>query len=112
MPQDKPDRVTLAPMRTRDRGRGKPGVGRDNSMAEAARKLIEPVIALQNHLGALNDADVAAERARDFLESEALVLRPEHRRAIKSFVVVRKHEVRTLAEAAPRAWRDIGGVDF
>jgi CHAD domain-containing protein len=81
-------------------------------MAEAARKLIEPVIALQDHLGALNDTDVAAERARDFLESEALALRPEHRRAIESFVVAREQEVRMLAEATPRAWRNIGEVDF
>jgi CHAD domain-containing protein len=77
-----------------------------------ARTLIERVIALQDHLGALNDAGVAAERARDFLESEAQSLRPAHRRAIEAYVVAREQEVRTLVEGAPQAWHDVGGTDF
>ncbi len=62
--------------------------------------LIERVVALQDHLGFLNDADVAAQLARRFLVDRGASLPGAER------------EVRRLRRSAPRLWRGVAGFGF
>ena len=74
--------------------------------------LIQRVTALQDHLGLLNDADVAATMARDFLAARSAELSPAERAAVGGFVVDRERELRRLRRSAGRPWRSVAGVLF
>ena len=81
-------------------GRGTPG-------------LIEEVVALQDQLGALHDADVAMARLRDFLMRHGSTqLEPAARDAVEAYLLTRQRDLRQLIKGAPLAWRKIGGVAF
>lgn len=81
-------------------GRGTPG-------------LIEQIVALQDQLGALHDADVAVARLRDFLMRHGSTeLEPAARDAIEAYLLARQRDLRLLINGAPTAWRKIGGVAF
>lgn len=78
-----------------------------------APRLIREAIALQDHLGDMHDAHVAAGRLRYFLGDEAhAVLPPKSRQAIEAYVRHLEKQVRSLVKAAPRAWREVGGAGF
>jgi len=74
--------------------------------------LIERITALQDHLGRLHDADVAAAAAREFLAGHRRKLRPDQRAAIGAFVEARETELRRLVRSAGRPWRGVAGVAF
>jgi CHAD domain-containing protein/adenylate cyclase class IV len=74
--------------------------------------LIEGITALQDHLGRLHDADVAAAAAREFVAGHRRKLRPDQRAAIGAFVESRDAVLRRLARSAGKPWRDVAGVSF
>jgi CHAD domain-containing protein len=74
--------------------------------------LVERVVGLQDHLGFLHDADVAAELARRFLLEEASALAPGERDAIGRYLVSRQREVARLRRTAGRPWRRVAGIGF
>lgn len=81
-------------------------------LGDDARDLVKRVIVLQDHLGALNDANTAVARVNEFVGQEGSTLRPDQRRAIKAFANFREQGVRTLVEGAPGAWRELDEVGF
>lgn len=74
--------------------------------------LVERIVALQDHLGALHDAEVAGAMARTFLVEHASALSPAETAAIGRFVVAREREVGRLRRSVGVAWRGISGVSF
>jgi CHAD domain-containing protein len=77
-----------------------------------AETLIARVIALQDHLGLMHDADVAAHLARDFLVDQAGNLSQAETAAIGRYLVNREREVNRLRRAVGTPWRGVGGVAF
>ena len=77
-----------------------------------AEGLIARVTALQDHLGLLNDADVAAHLARDFLVEQAGSLSDVESGAIARYLVSREKEVARLRRTVGRPWRGVAGTAF
>ena len=65
---------------------------------------------LQDHLGSLNDADVAAQRAREWLAGRRR--RPAARAAVGAYASQREGEVERLRAGFERVWRPVGGRPF
>ena len=82
------------------------------ALGVGANPLIERVTTLQDHLGWLHDADVAASVARDYLGAHAAGLRAEERAAIGAFVETRERELRRLRRSVGRPWRGVAGIAF
>lgn len=76
-----------------------------------AAELIERLTAMQDHLGALNDADVAARAAATWLE-EAADTPATARRAVRRYIAEQQAEVERLRGSFGRAWRSVGGTAF
>jgi CHAD domain-containing protein len=74
--------------------------------------LIERVTALQDHLGALNDADVTAHMARSFLVENAGSLSQLESAATARYLVSREREVARLRRTVGGPWRGVTGVSF
>ncbi len=74
--------------------------------------LIARVTALQDHLGALHDADVAAHLVREFLAGSAAGLSPESIQAAGRYLASREREVTRLRRVLPAAWRPIVSEPF
>jgi CHAD domain-containing protein len=74
--------------------------------------LIARVTALQDHLGALNDANVTAHMARSFLVENAGSLSQLESGAIARYLVSREREVARLQRTVGRPWRNVAGVTF
>jgi len=74
--------------------------------------LIARVVALQDHLGLMHDADVAASMTRAFLVDQAGRLSEVETAAIGRFLVDREREVVRLRRTVGTAWRPIVGVTF
>jgi CHAD domain-containing protein/adenylate cyclase class IV len=74
--------------------------------------LIARVTALQDHLGLLNDADVCAHLARDFLVENAGSLSDVESGAIARYLVSREKEVARLRRTVGRSWRGVSGIAF
>jgi CHAD domain-containing protein len=74
--------------------------------------LIARVVALQDHLGLLHDADVAASMARTFLVERAGTLSSTQSSAIGRYLVSREREVGRLRRSVGGPWRGIAGVRF
>jgi CHAD domain-containing protein len=81
-------------------------LGRDEAM------LIARVTALQDHLGALNDANVTAHMARTFLVDNAGSLSSLESAAIARYLVSREREVARLRRTVGAPWRGVAGVSF
>ena len=77
-----------------------------------ATGLISRVTALQDHLGLLNDADVAASMARTFLVERAGRLSEAETAAIGRYLIDREREVARLRRTVGTPWRAVGGVAF
>ncbi|HEX7491435.1 MAG TPA: CHAD domain-containing protein [Candidatus Limnocylindrales bacterium] len=75
-------------------------------------RLLERVCALQEHLGCLHDADVAAKLARDLLVARADVLTKAEADAIGAYLRAREREVARLRRALGPVWRAVGGAPF
>ena len=74
--------------------------------------LVARLVALQDHLGHLNDAAVTAAAIRAFLEERHSALQPGQRQAIEAYLVARERAVTQLRRGVGRAWRPIVGVMF
>jgi CHAD domain-containing protein len=73
---------------------------------------IEKLVALQDHLGALNDATLAVSTIRTFLGERHATLSLEQRAAIVAYLGDREREMNRLRRSVGRAWRPVTGVTF
>ena len=81
------------------------------ALGDDSAPLIARVTALQDHLGLMNDADVAASMARTFLVEHAGELSPLESAAIGRYLVSREREVARLRRSVGppgEAWRGSG----
>ncbi|MEO5939318.1 MAG: CHAD domain-containing protein, partial [Candidatus Limnocylindrales bacterium] len=74
--------------------------------------LIGRVTALQDHLGLMKDADVAAHLARSFLVEHAGSISDGESGAIARYLVSREKEVARLHRTVGRSWRGVAGIAF
>ena len=77
-----------------------------------AALLIERVTALQDHLGMLHDADVAAGLARSFLVERSAVLSPASVDAVGRYLADRERETARLRRTIGPAWRRVTSIEF
>jgi CHAD domain-containing protein len=82
------------------------------ALGDDAAPLIARVTALQDHLGLMNDADVAASMARTFLVEHSGELSPLESAAIGRYLVSREREVARLRRTIGAPWRGVAGVTF
>ena len=74
--------------------------------------LIARVTALQDHLGLMKDADVAAHLARGFLVERAGTISDLESGAIARYLVNREKEVARLHRTVGPSWRGVAGIGF
>jgi len=74
--------------------------------------LIARITALQDHLGLMHDADVAAHLARDFLLDHAGGLSDTESAAIGRYLLNREREVNRLRRTVGATWRGVSGPTF
>jgi CHAD domain-containing protein len=77
-----------------------------------AGPLIARVTAIQDHLGLMNDSNVAAHMARTFLVEHAGDLRMQESAAIGRYLVSREREVARLRRTIGMPWRGLAGIGF
>jgi CHAD domain-containing protein len=82
------------------------------ALGDDALPLIARVTALQDHLGLMNDADVAASMARTFLVEQSSRLSPLESQAIGRYLVDRDREVARLRRSVGIPWRAVAGAGF
>jgi CHAD domain-containing protein len=82
------------------------------ALGDDAAALIARVTALQDHLGLMNDADVAASMARTFLVEHAGDLSHLENAAIGRYLVDRERDVARLRRGVGPAWRGVAGIGF
>jgi CHAD domain-containing protein len=75
-------------------------------------ELIARVTELQDHLGLLNDADVASHLTRTFLVGQASRLPVGSREAIGHYLDSREAEIARLRRLLPPIWRRITAIPF
>jgi CHAD domain-containing protein len=83
-----------------------------DALGDDAAPLIAKVTALQDHLGLMNDANVAASLARTFLVEHAGELSNIESEAIGRYLVSREREVARLRRTVGPTWRGVAGVSF
>lgn len=76
-------------------------------MPAGVDSVIARIVVLQDHLGALNDADVAATMARAFLMSSGARSAPATQDAVSQYLATREATVASLRRSLPAAWRPI-----
>lgn len=74
--------------------------------------LIERLVALQDELGILSDAEVAAAAARAFVADHGKSLRDEEQRAIRAYIEARDRDLAGVRRGIGRPWRPIVSVTF
>jgi CHAD domain-containing protein len=74
--------------------------------------LVARIVALQDHLGAMNDAHVAAGMARSLLVEHGARLSTDEGAAIGRYLVDREREAIRLSRAAGRPFRAVAGPAF
>jgi len=77
-----------------------------------AAPLIERVVALQDHLGYLHDADVAAHLARTYLVEHGGELGETETAAIARYLVDRERELQRLRRSVGAPWRRVAGLSY
>jgi CHAD domain-containing protein/adenylate cyclase class IV len=82
------------------------------ALGPEADGLIARVTALQDHLGLMKDADVAAHLARGFLVEHAGSISDGESAAIARYLVSREKEVARLHRTVGRTWRGVAGIAF
>ena len=82
------------------------------ALGRDAGPVIEKVVALQDHLGWLHDADVAAGLARAFLVERAGDLSEHESAAIGRYLVDRERELARLRRTVGPAWRGVSSLAF
>jgi CHAD domain-containing protein len=81
-------------------------------LGDGAGPLIAHVTALQDHLGSMNDASVAASMARTFLVEHATELSSAETAAIGRYLVDREREVARLRRTIGPTWRRVAGLGY
>ena len=74
--------------------------------------LIARLVDLQDHLGSLNDAAIAAVATRTFLGDGEAALAAGERAAIEQYLGDREREVGRVRRSLGRVWRPVVGVTF
>ena len=74
--------------------------------------LVEKLVALQDHLGALNDAATTADAIRAWLREGHASLSTGQRAAVAAYLVEREREAARLRRGVGRTWRPIAGATF
>lgn len=82
------------------------------ALGDDSKPLIERVTDLQDHLGLLNDADVASSMTRTFLVEHASSLSSTENAAIGRFLVDREREIARLRRSIGVPWRGVAGLRF
>jgi CHAD domain-containing protein len=82
------------------------------ALGRDAGPVIERVVALQDHLGWLNDADVAAGLARQFLVEHAGELSEAESAAIGRYLMDRERELARLRKTVGGPWRGVASLAF
>lgn len=82
------------------------------TLGTEAGPAIEKVVALQDHLGWLHDADVAAGLARTFLVEHAGDLDEPESAAIGRYLVDRERELARLRKSVGTPWRGVSSLAF
>jgi CHAD domain-containing protein len=82
------------------------------ALGRDAGPVIEKVVALQDHLGWLHDADVAAGLARQFLVEHAGSLSEAESAAIGRYLVDRERELARLRRGVGVPWRGVSSLAF
>jgi CHAD domain-containing protein len=77
-----------------------------------ATALVARVVALQDHLGLMHDADVAASMSRTFLVERSSSFSGAQAAAIGRYLVSREREVARLRRSVGRPWRGVAGPAF
>jgi CHAD domain-containing protein len=77
-----------------------------------APRLLARVVALQDHLGCLHDADVATKLSRDLLVARAGELSELEAAAIGAYLRSREREVARLRRTLSPIWRAVSGAPF
>jgi CHAD domain-containing protein len=77
-----------------------------------AERLMSRVAALQDHLGCLHDADVAAKLTRDLLVARAGELTKPETAAIGGYLQSREREMARRRRALGPVWRAVNGAPF
>jgi CHAD domain-containing protein/adenylate cyclase class IV len=77
-----------------------------------AAGLIARVTAMQDHLGLMHDADVAASMTRAFLVERSGRLSEAETAAIGRYLMDREREVARLRRTVGPVWRGVGGLAF
>ncbi|MGC8635185.1 MAG: CHAD domain-containing protein [Candidatus Limnocylindrales bacterium] len=77
-----------------------------------AGMLVERVTGLQDHLGLLHDADVAAGLARSFLVERSALLRPASVDAVGRYLADREREAVRLRRTVGPVWRRVTSIEF
>ncbi len=80
--------------------------------ARQADELLATVTRMQDHLGLLNDADVAAAATREWLMGSASGLALASREAAGAYLVSREAEMPRLRRSFPAVWRRVAGPAF
>ena len=75
-------------------------------------QLIPRVVALQDHLGWVHDADVTIAMTRQFLVSNAGRLSPAETESIAAYLQGRERELERLRRTIGVPWRGVNGVTF
>jgi CHAD domain-containing protein len=82
------------------------------ALGDDSAPLIAKVTDLQDHLGLLNDADVASSMTRTFLVDHAGSLSSAENAAIGRFLVHREREITRLRRSIGAPWRGVAGLRF
>jgi triphosphatase len=82
------------------------------ALGPEAGPVIEKVVALQDHLGWLHDADVAAGLARAFLVEHAGDIDEQESAAIGRYLVDRERELARLRKSVGTPWRGVSSLAF
>jgi len=77
-----------------------------------AQLLIARVVAMQDHLGLMNDAEVAALKARTLLVARSGSLSHAETHAIARYLTAQEREVARLKRGAPAPWRALASASF
>lgn len=75
-------------------------------------KLIAEAVRLQDHIGALNDSQIAAETTRAWLIDAASSLSAVEKRAAAAYLRAAERDVAKLTRTFPSVWRRITGPTF
>ena len=82
------------------------------ALGDDSAPLIAKVTDLQDHLGLLNDADVATSMTRTFLVDHSGSLSSAESAAIGRFLVHREREIARLRRSIGAPWRGVAGLRF